>query len=245
MQLKEASVLLVDDEPVLLDIMKEWLQEMVGAVFCAGDGAQALQVLDAQTINLVITDIRMPVMDGITLLKRMRTRGRYTPGLIFITGFADIDVREAYDLGAEALVEKPLEHDALIDIMQRSLSEPSERWGKQLDLSASPILSRSYKSLSSALQEQQIAFGHGGFCIGNTEFTEAGEQINIALEFLAEGYVLFYQGIIQWLAAEEERMGVELTYVAEESLALTIQLTEGARSFIPRTTEANYQALAG
>src|SRR5215831_6118732 len=121
MQLREASVLLADDEPVLLDIMREWFQQIVGEVFCAGDGAQALEVLAAHKIDLVITDVRMPVTDGITLLKRMKARGGYTPSLIFITGFADIEVRDAYDLGAEALLEKPIEYDDLIEIMRRSL----------------------------------------------------------------------------------------------------------------------------
>lgn len=245
MQLKEASVLLVDDEPVLLDIMREWFQQIVGEVFCAGDVARALRLLAEHRVDLVITDVRMPVMDGITLLKRMKARGGYTPRLILITGFADIEVRDAYDLGAEALLEKPIEHDYLIEIMRRSLSEPCERWKTQLDLSAAPVLSRRFKSLSSALQEQQIAFGRGGFCIDNPEFLEAGKRINIALDFTADGYVLFGQGIIQWLANEEKQMGVELTYVAEKSRTRTIQLTQGIGSFIPRTTQRNYQALAG
>lgn len=245
MQLKEASVLLVDDEPVLLDIMREWLQQVAGAVFCASNGVQALQVLDGHRIDLVITDIRMPVMDGITLLKRMRARGQYTPSLIFITGFADIEVRDAYELGAEALVEKPIEYDALIDRMRRSLSEPPERWETQLNLAAPPLLARSYKSLSRAIEEQQIAFGRGGFCIDSTGFQEPGQQINIALEFIADGYALLGQGIIQWVATAEEQMGIELIYVAQKSRARAIELTEGASSFIPRSTETDYEALAG
>ena len=240
MQLKEASVLLVDDESVLVDIMREWLQQIVGTVFCAGDGVQALQVLDTHRIDLVITDIRMPVMDGITMLKEMKARGRYTPSLIFITGFADIDVRNAYDLGAEALVEKPIERDSLIDIMQRSLSPPPERWKKQSDLSASLVLSRTYASLSSSLQEQRIAFGRGGFCIEGDDFPEE-EMVNIALDFRADGYVLLGEGAIRW--SQENQMGIELTYVADKSLARLVQLTEGNSAFIPRTTESDYQDL--
>jgi hypothetical protein len=53
------------------------------------------------------------------------------------------------------------------------------------------------------------------------------------------------QGVIRWLAAEDNQMGVELTYVAEKSRARTVSLTERVASFIPRTTESNYQVLAG
>jgi CheY-like chemotaxis protein len=244
MQLEEASVLLVDDEPVLLDMLREHFSQMTSQVFCAGDGAQAMQVLAAHRIDLVITDIRMPVMDGITLLKRIRASGSSTPTLILITGFADIRVRDAYDLGAEALLEKPIDWDGMIDTARRSVSEPWERWEKQVTLPASPILTRRFGSLSTALQEQQIAFGRGGFCIKNAEFLEE-EPVNIALNFLADGYALLGQGVIRWLVAEENQMGVELTYVAEKSRARAVSLTEGATSFIPRTTEGNYQALAG
>jgi len=244
MQLEKASVLLVDDEPVLLDMLREHFEQLVGQVFCAGDGAQALQVLAEHRIDLIITDIRMPVMDGITLLKRIKAGGSYTPSLIFITGFADIGVRDAYDLGAEALLEKPLEWESMIDIARRSLSQPWERWENQVDLPASPILSRRFRSLSSALQEQRIAFGRGGFCINNAEFLEK-EPVNIALDFLADGFVLLGQGVIRWLATEENQMGVEFTYVAEKARARALQLTERATSFIPRTTKSNYQALAG
>jgi CheY-like chemotaxis protein len=244
MQLEEASVLLVDDEPVLLDMMRECFEHIGSQVFCAGDGAQALQVLAAHRIDLVITDIRMPTMDGIALLKRIKAGGSYTPSLIFITGFADIDVRDAYDLGAEALLEKPFEWDGMIDIARRSLAKPWERWEKHVNLLASPVLSRSFRSLSSALQQHRIAFGRGGFCIENREFLEDG-PINIALDFVADRYVLLGQGVIRWLAAEDNQMGVELTYVAEKSRARAVQLTERASSFIPRTTENTYQTLAG
>jgi CheY-like chemotaxis protein len=224
--------------------MREWLQEIAAVVFCARDGVQALQVMDAQRVDLIITDIRMPVMDGITLLRRVKTHASYSPSLIFITGFADIQVRDAYDLGAEALVEKPIDYERLIEIMRRSVVKPPGRWKRRLDRSDFRFFSRRFESVSTALQQQQIAFGRGGFCISNAGSLESGEQINIALEFMADGYTLIGQGIIQWLAAQEGRMGVELNYVAKESQSRTVQLTEEATSFIPRTTESKPQVLA-
>src|SRR5262249_6404348 len=131
MQPKEASILLVDDEPVLVDIMREWFQSIVGQVFTAGNGAEALQVLAKDRLDLVITDGRMPVMDGIRLLKKIRAHGLNTPSLIFITVYADIGLRDAYDLGAEALLEKPIDCDFLIDTVRQSLSDPWKRWEKQ------------------------------------------------------------------------------------------------------------------
>ena len=243
MQLKKASILVVDDEPVLLSLMSEWFQQIAGHVFGAANGVQALEILGAHKIDLIVTDIRMPVMDGITLLKKVKAIGSHTPGVIFITGFADLEVREAYDLGGEALLEKPILHHELIDIMQRSLLEPHERWRKPLDLSAYPVLSRSFASLAEAQRECLIAFGRGGLCMNAGGFLMEG-PINIELTFRADDYILSGQGIIRWLAHQDDQIGIELTYVTEASRARLIEVVQPAVSFIPRTTGGQYQALA-
>src|ERR1035437_2384057 len=244
MQLKEASILVVDDEPVLLEIMGEWFKRVAGQVFCAGDGVQALQVLATNKIDLIITDVRMPVMDGISLLKKIKANGLHTPSVIFITGFSDLEPREVYDLGAEALVEKPIERDDLINAVRRSLSERNELWQIPLDLAAQPKLTCSFQSLAAALQEHRIAFGRGGFCIETEQFLVEG-PVNIELNFKADQYMLLGQGVVRWLAHEEGQIGIELTYVAEQSLARAIQLTDRSVSFIPRITGRRYQARAG
>ena len=59
MQLKDATVLIVDDEPVLCEIKSAWLTRLVGRVLVANNGAEALEVLAANPVDLVITDIRM------------------------------------------------------------------------------------------------------------------------------------------------------------------------------------------
>ena len=244
MHLKQASILVVDDEPVLLEIKSEWFRQVAGQVFCASDGAQALEILAANKIHLVITDVRMPVMDGVSLLKKVKATGSDTPSFIFITGFADIQSREAYDLGAEALLEKPVEHDELLSLVQRSLLEPNERWRKPLDYSAYPVLRRNFPSLAGALRERRIAFGRGGFCLESGGFRLEG-PLNFELSFRTDAYVLSGQGIVRWLGDEEDEAGIELTYVAEASRSRLIELTKVAVSFIPGTTGREYQALAG
>src|SRR5215469_13419275 len=106
MELKDAAVLIVDDEPMLLDIFGEWLQEENCRVLTAGDGAAALQILRNHHADVIVTDVRMPVMDGILLLKNLTTysgpsKSHHQPKMIFITGFTDLEPREAYSLGVE------------------------------------------------------------------------------------------------------------------------------------------------
>src|SRR5260221_9855460 len=109
MQLKEASILIVDDEPILLDIMREWFETFAGKVLCAADGIEALEILAANEVDLIITDVHMPAMGGIRLLESVKTSGVHTPRVILVSGYSEIDAREAYALGADAALEKPLE----------------------------------------------------------------------------------------------------------------------------------------
>src|SRR5215472_12828812 len=95
MQLAEASLLLVDDEPILLDLMRELYSDIAGRVFCAGNGAEALEVLAAHKIDLIVADVRMPVMDGVALIKKINEAPGPRPPVIFITGFSQLSLREA------------------------------------------------------------------------------------------------------------------------------------------------------
>ena len=243
MRLKEASVLIVDDEAVLREIMSEWFELTAHRVFCAADGQQALEILSKHKIDLIVTDVRMPVMNGITLLKKVKASGSHPPVVIFVTGFADIKLRDVYDLGAEALVEKPMELDYLLKTVEKNLLGPNERWRKPHNLSRSAILSRSFSSLPRALREHRIAFGRGGFALKASGFPQEG-PVNIELNFQADGYTLTGQGIVRWLAHKEDQMGIELTYVSEGSRARLVELTKGAVSFIPASTGHRNLALA-
>jgi YesN/AraC family two-component response regulator len=120
MKLKEAIVLFVEDEPLLRESMGVWLAQRVGRALCAEHGAEALEILAANRIDLVLTDVRMPVMDGLTLVKRLK-ENELPPRVILITGFSDIAVAEAYKMGIDAIVEKPIDRDELFRALQRCL----------------------------------------------------------------------------------------------------------------------------
>jgi CheY-like chemotaxis protein len=68
----------------------------------------------------------MPVMDGIELVKRLNQAGTERPRVIFLTGFSDLSLPQARDLGIDAVVEKPINREELLSVMQRSLASPDE-----------------------------------------------------------------------------------------------------------------------
>jgi len=94
---------------------------MVGECFEAGDGREALERLDQQEINLVLSDINMPGMDGIELAKAIRAQPatEHIPVVIISSDPANSRERECRALGAIGYVEKPFSPHKLLQEMER------------------------------------------------------------------------------------------------------------------------------
>jgi YesN/AraC family two-component response regulator len=122
MKLKDASVLFVEDEPFLRDSLGEWLARKVGRAICAQHGVEALEILAANKIDLLLTDLRMPVMDGIALIKKIPKTGP-RPRLILVTGFNDPALQAAYKLEVDAVVEKPIDRAELLRAIRKCLGD--------------------------------------------------------------------------------------------------------------------------
>ena len=90
-----ARVLIVDDEPRIRDLIREHLQYAGFTCAEAGDGTQALAELANGGIDLVILDIMMPFMDGMTCLREMRTRKIMTPVIMLTARSEEYDKLEA------------------------------------------------------------------------------------------------------------------------------------------------------
>ena len=240
MQLEEASLLLVDDEPVLLEVMKELFKDFVDQVFCAGNGAEALEVLAAHKIDLILTDVRMPVMDGVALIKKINEAhgDGERPPVILITGFSDLTLREAQDLGAQAILEKPIAYEDLLHEMKRSLRDPDELWQEpDVATGTHTKLTTSFESLDAALREKRIAFGRRGFCIEGMSSLQEG-PIDFTLDFKADRHVFSGRGTVRWTAPEDRQAGVEITQLDDASRPWMIQLTKRyqPRPYIPGST---------
>ncbi|WAI01992.1 response regulator [Methanogenium organophilum] len=100
-------VLLVDDEPALLDITKIFLQrESEFSVVTAHSGKKALEFLDTEPFDVIISDYEMPWMDGLTLLSTIRERGMSLPFIIFTGKGREEVVIEALNRGADFYLQK-------------------------------------------------------------------------------------------------------------------------------------------
>src|SRR5215469_17598051 len=111
----------------------------------------------------------MPVLDGFLLLKNLTTysglsQGTRVPKMIFITGFTDLEPRETYNLGVEAILQKPFDRAQFVGTVRRTLHSQEETWSKPSIPGGMP-LHVALARVSAAIELGSIAFGRGGFCL--------------------------------------------------------------------------------
>ncbi|MBP8266923.1 MAG: sigma-54-dependent Fis family transcriptional regulator, partial [Zoogloea sp.] len=114
-------ILIADDEPHMRRLLEIMLHKMGHTVFAACDGQEALELALKNPVDLVITDMRMPRMDGITLLSRLREEGLDVP-VIVITAHGTVESAvDAMKRGASDYLLRPFDLDALELAIERVL----------------------------------------------------------------------------------------------------------------------------
>ena len=128
-----AKILIVDDEPRIRDLIREQLQYAGFVCEEAGDGGAALAVLAQGGIDLVILDIMMPFMDGMTCLREMRTRKIMTPVIMLTARSEEYDKLAGLEGGAADYVVKPFSPRELVArvkaVLARTMPKPAENSG--------------------------------------------------------------------------------------------------------------------
>jgi signal transduction histidine kinase len=121
MQLAKAAILVVDDQPNVLLTVKAILEQEGYQVDALGDGAAALQAIREHQYDLVLTDLKMPLVDGLAVLAEVRKHSPNTV-TVMMTGYGSVDsALEAVQLGAYEYLLKPVAVDELKLAVRRSL----------------------------------------------------------------------------------------------------------------------------
>ncbi|WP_163830861.1 sigma-54-dependent transcriptional regulator [Spartinivicinus ruber] len=114
------KVLLVDDEEQVLKANRQWLELSGFSVICCNTAKAAINELQQGFIGIVISDVKMPGMDGFALLEQAKTINADLP-IILITGHGDVSMAvEALHKGAYDFIEKPFDPDRLKERIQRA-----------------------------------------------------------------------------------------------------------------------------
>lgn len=116
------TVLIVDDEKNYTRILGAVLEEEGFEILTANSGPEALEILEGSDVDLVLTDMKMPMMDGIQLLEEIKTRDAELP-VIMMTAHGTVDKAvEAMQKGAYSYILKPFDNDRLIIYVKKAVA---------------------------------------------------------------------------------------------------------------------------
>src|SRR5580765_105190 len=119
----KTKVLIVDDEPAIREVLEMILQEWGYDVRLASDGAEAKQLVESYDPEIVISDVVMPQLSGLDLLRCLKIGNASRP-VILITAHASIDLAvEAMKQGAQDFVTKPMDYPKLRAILKAAESD--------------------------------------------------------------------------------------------------------------------------
>jgi DNA-binding NtrC family response regulator len=126
------TIIVADDESLARQSVAELLREEGYHVYEAADGQAALQLLEEVDVDLILSDLRMPGVDGLALLQKVRELYPQTM-VVLMTAYASVEtVVEALRLGAQDYLLKPLLFDDLLHKVRRLLEHKRQAWEIQL-----------------------------------------------------------------------------------------------------------------
>jgi len=178
------NILIVDDEPIIRKGMKQfldWDQYGFAIIGEAANGFEALRFAQNNQVDLLITDIKMPGMDGLELVEKLHEQNLY-PYVTVLSGYGEFEyARRAINQGVQSYLLKPIQEEELIDMLQRikrKLDEDAQ--SREVPVSIAEKVIRSLNLTSPPKKNiRQIL-----------DFMEKNMAKNLTLEQIGEAFLL-------------------------------------------------------
>lgn len=243
---KNILVIVADDQEYLREAVSFEFEMLDAKVMTAEDGKEASKLFEehADEVDIVVSDIRMPICDGVDFLRATRRDRPLFPPFVFMSGFADLALWDALDQGADAYISKPIDVDHFHDVVKSLLQPMKQRWRRKLETRCEKKLTCNVRGPTS---ESAFELGRAGFFIAQSAIDSAGPlRVNNTLEFdlvMPDHPLkrLSGSGRIAWTRSKSpdgliNGIGVEFLYLHEDSHSPTVKyITENQISkVIPR-----------
>lgn len=115
--LAEKSILVVDDEEDIRDILREGFEMDGATTWGASNGSVAIEMLQKNHFDVVITDMRMPNGNGLEVIKKVKAMDLKNTKVFLCSGYSDVTEEESYKLGVSAVFSKPFNTDEIISVI--------------------------------------------------------------------------------------------------------------------------------
>jgi DNA-binding NarL/FixJ family response regulator len=139
---EQKQLLLIDDDPNLILLVKDYLEFRGYAVNTAGNGREALDMLDASSPDMIICDVMMPEMDGYAFVKQVRENPdtEWIPILFLSAKGQSQDRVKGLNTGADVYMVKPFEPEELVAQVESSLKQASRLTKQQMKSNGGPTI---------------------------------------------------------------------------------------------------------
>ena len=117
------TILIVEDDEDLRFILESIFQNHNFHTFVAANGLEAYEISLVQNLDAILSDVKMPEMDGVALLKKVRERNKKIPVIFLLTGFADVTESEAMALGANGMLAKPFSGEMVVQTVENAIKK--------------------------------------------------------------------------------------------------------------------------
>src|SRR5258708_20204212 len=151
------TILIVDDIAINVRLLRAQLEAEGHVVLCAANGVEARRVVERETIDVIISDILMPEMDGYRLCYEVRRSARFqnTPFIFHTATYTSpADEKLSLDLGADRYLRKPASVEQLLRAITEMPASPRRR--PTASLSGTEVLQKDTKPLVSHLHDKNI-----------------------------------------------------------------------------------------
>lgn len=232
-------VLIVDDEPDLLEVLAFELDRGGFDVLQAGSGHAAMGLLARERVDAVLTDLRMPGGDGIELLDRLKARDAETPVVMLVTGNPDLPLEEAFNKGAAAVFTKPYDGAKICAALRRELTPREQRWKTDNERHAVRLTIEFHAAGSGTKLAETANIGRGGMCVvAGTKAPAPGTLVGFKVHIdggdpaAFEGY-----GRVRWAKTGNRPIfGVEFVHLGAGGAEVVEKTVtrDGVKAFIPK-----------
>ena len=234
--LKNRTILVVDDEPLIRELVCQALSARGATTVAAGNGLEGFKVYETMALNVILSDVRMPGGDGTELLRKIRNCSAEKPVFCLMSGFSDVSLDSLYEMGADAVYSKPFSMKKVITGITNLMLPLEDRWQEEPIPDAVPVK----KTLIT-----NSCLGRGGVFIPGLFDLETDTPVQFHLTFNEQNSApLEGTGMVRWLRSKGEYLaagiGVEILTVREPGKSELIKRIRemGPKAFIPQGGKA-------
>ena len=215
---QKLKLLLVDDEYGIRESLRDFFELDGFEVYEAKSGSEAVASLDNLTVDIVLSDVRMPEGDGRYLLNSIKARHPSKPKVVLMSGFTDLTVEEAYHEGAHGFLSKPFNPQTVANYLKSVMAGAGTELSAEISNSKWHEVLIQCRSLREAIELKQMACGQNGVFLPMNPVNLKPLQ-KVRIQFLEQNHWTI--GEIKWTRHSETSarpmgIGIEFLYFSNE-----------------------------